>query len=286
MGKSNSMTFKLGRREYDLAERTYIMGVLNVTPDSFSDGGKYLDCDRAVTHALEIIRDGADIIDIGGESSRPGSKPLAIDEELGRVIPVIEAISRSSDIPISIDTMKSEVAERALRAGASIVNDISGLTHDKKMVEMIADYQATAVIMHMKGSPADMQENPQYADVVGEVKSFLLQQSEFAAEFGVNQIIIDPGIGFGKNLEHNLTLLRNIDQFLDLGYPVLIGPSRKSFIGTLLDLPISERLEGTAAAVAASIIGGASIVRVHDVKEMKRVAVVTDAVKPSAKIVR
>lgn len=280
------MIFKLGRREYNLAERTFIMGILNVTPDSFSDGGKYFDCEKAVNHALRMIRDGADIIDIGGESSRPGSKPLGGEEELKRVVPVIEAISKSSDIPISIDTMKSEVAEKALRAGASIVNDISGLTYDKRMAEVIAHNRATVVIMHMKGTPTDMQENPRYEDVVGEVKSFLLQQSAVAKENGVNQIIIDPGIGFGKNLKHNLTLLRNIDQFLDLGYPVLIGPSRKSFIGTLLDLPVSERLEGTSAAVAASIIGGASIVRVHDVKEMKRVAVVTDAMKPSGRIVR
>lgn len=280
------MIFKLGRREYNLAERTFIMGILNVTPDSFSDGGKYFDCEKAVNHALGMIRDGADIIDIGGESSRPGSKPLGGEEELKRVVPVIEAISKSSDIPISIDTMKSEVAEKALRAGASIVNDISGLTYDKRMAEVIAHNRATVVIMHMKGTPTDMQENPRYEDVVGEVKSFLLQQSAVAKENGVNQIIIDPGIGFGKNLKHNLTLLRNIDQFLDLGYPVLIGPSRKSFIGTLLDLPVSERLEGTSAAVATSIIGGASIVRVHDVKEMKRVAVVTDAMKPSGRIVR
>jgi len=267
-----------GPAQYDLSRRTHIMGILNVTPDSFSDGGLYTTIDRAVSHGLKMVEEGADFIDVGGESTRPGADPLSLEEEIQRVIPVIRQLAEKTSAPISIDTYKSSVAERALDAGAVIVNDISGLHFDLRLPDVVARYRASIILMHIKGTPKTMQENPQYENVIEEICSYLDAGIARARSAGIEQIIIDPGIGFGKRLEHNLEIIRKLRELHRLGYPVLVGPSRKSFIGTLLGLPASERLEGTAAAVAISIMHGANIVRVHDVKEMKRVATVTDAI--------
>ncbi|HTY39101.1 MAG TPA: dihydropteroate synthase [Bacteroidota bacterium] len=255
------------------------MGILNVTPDSFSDGGKYFDVEQAVSRGMQLARDGADILDVGGESTRPGSDPVPEEEEIRRVVPVIKRLSRDLDLPISVDTYKSGVAKEALAAGACIVNDISGLTYDASMVQVVRSHDATIVLMHVLGTPKTMQSNPQYHDVVREVFAFLKRQSAVASAYGVGQIIVDPGLGFGKELHHNLELMKQLQKFCELGFPVLVGPSRKSFIGKLLDLPVDQRIEGTAAAVTACILRGAHIVRVHDVKDMKRVAVVADALK-------
>ena len=271
------MTF--GKITYDLARRTHVMGILNVTPDSFSEGGKFLNHQAAVEHALRMVEEGADFIDVGGESSRPGSDPISIEEEIRRTAPVIESIASRVSVPISIDTYKSEVARRALEAGATIVNDISALTMDEQMPEVVAQHKATVILMHMKGTPKTMQIDPSYTDVVNEVKEYLADRIKLARSFGIERIIVDPGIGFGKTLQHNLELIRNLSVFRELGVPVLVGPSRKSFIGTILDLPVEERLEGTAAAVSACVLNGAHIVRVHDVRAMVRVVKVVDALK-------
>ncbi len=266
----------------DFSKKTHIMGILNVTPDSFSDGGTHFEKSRAVDHALRMIDDGADILDIGGESTRPGSEPVSLDEELRRTIPVIEALSKSISIPISIDTYKSDVAVRALEAGASIVNDISGMRFDPEMPAVISRFKVPVVIMHLKGTPKNMQVNPAYEALIPEVVDYFRAGIRLASEFGIpdDMIMLDPGIGFGKTYEHNLEIINNLDQFSLLEKPLLIGPSRKAFLGKILgDLPAHERLEGTAAAVAISIIKGAHIVRVHDVKEMARVAKVADAIK-------
>jgi len=226
-----------------------------------------------------MIEDGADIIDVGGESTRPGSEPVPLEEELRRVIPVIKEIVKRTDVPISIDTYKSEVARQALDNGAVIVNDISGLRFDEKMVEVIAQYNASVVIMHIKGTPKTMQQNPCYDDVISEIYGYLSEGIERAQSYGIKQIIVDPGIGFGKRLVDNLEIIRRLREFKSLGYPILIGVSRKSFIGNILNLPVEERLEGTAGAVAISVWNGANIVRVHDVKEMTRVVRIVDAIK-------
>lgn len=273
--------FRFGSAVYDLSSRTYLMGVLNVTPDSFSDGGRFFEFEKAVAHGREMVNHGADFIDVGGESTRPGSEPLSEDDEKRRVVPVIKRLVEETTVPISIDTYKGAVADAALAAGATIVNDISGLTFDPNILKVVAHHRATVIIMHIKGTPKTMQENPVYADVVGEISDFLRIQARKAKEAGVEQIVVDPGIGFGKNLEHNLELIKRLAEFKNLEYPLLVGPSRKSFIGKLLDLPADQRLEGTAAAVTACILNGANIVRVHDVKEMKRVATIADALKPS-----
>ena len=274
---------KIGKKTFDFSVRTTVMGILNVTPDSFSDGGKYLSKERAFDRAMEMIEEGADIIDIGGESTRPSgvygeNKKISADEESDRVLPVIERIAKASDTVISIDTTKSTVAEAALNAGASIVNDISGLQFDDRIADVAARHGAALVVMHIQGTPETMQQNPVYHDVVAEVKEGLHQSAEKAKRAGVRNIIIDPGIGFGKNLEHNLMLLKNLQAFRELGYPILIGTSRKGFIGTILNTTVDDRMEGTAASVAVSIMNGAQIIRVHDVKEMKRVASVVDAI--------
>jgi dihydropteroate synthase len=276
--------YRFGTTEHDLSSRTHIVGVLNVTPDSFSDGGRFFVESAAIEHAMRLAEEGADIIDIGGESTRPGSDSVPVDEELRRVIPVIEALVAKTKIPISIDTYKSIVAKRALEAGATIVNDISGLTSDPEMVDVAANHDASVIIMHMKGTPKTMQVDPEYDDVVEEVKTFLQEQARVALDHGISQIIIDPGIGFGKKLEHNLEIFGRLEELAEIGYPLMVGPSRKSFIGTILNLPVDSRLEGTAAAVAASILKGANLVRVHDVQAMKRVAQVVDAIKQGASV--
>ncbi len=264
------------------------MGILNVTPDSFSDGGLYLDPERAVEHALKMVQDGADFVDVGGESTRPrgksygkGAEPVGAEEELRRVLPVICRLAAESDIPISIDTYKSVVAREACAAGASIVNDISAFHSDPAMPRTVASAGATAILMHMRGTPQSMQADPVYADLFGEISAFLAEALARGIEAGVPQMIVDPGIGFGKTVEHNLRILKDISEFRSLGYPLLVGPSRKSFIGTVLGLPLEERLEGTIAAAVAAAMAGAHIVRVHDVREVVRAMKVSDAIRKS-----
>jgi len=261
------------------------MGILNVTPDSFSDGGRYIDSKNALTHALKMIDMGADIIDIGGESTRPGSSPVLQEDECNRVIPIIESIKKAnSKILISVDTYKSYVAKRAIEAGADIVNDISGLTFDSKMLPLLSENDIPVIIMHINGRPKTMQNNPVYNDLIKDIKCFLLKQCELAEENGIKKsnIILDPGIGFGKSFEHNFTLIRRLKEISDLGYPLMIGPSRKAFIGDDLNLPPDERLEGTLATVTAGILNGANIVRVHDVKEVSRAVLITEKIMGSA----
>lgn len=278
------VTLKLAFKNYtfDFSQRTYIMGILNVTPDSFSDGGMYFDKDKAVEQALRMQEEGADIIDIGGESTRPGAEKISAKEEITRVVPVIETLSNKIKIPISIDTYKSAVAEEAVLSGASIINDISGLRFDPEMPHVAARHNVPVVIMHIKGTPKNMNKNPSYKALIPEVIDYLREGIEIARNAGIadDKIVIDPGIGFGKTLEHNLEIIKKLDEFSGLEKPILIGPSRKSFIGRILgDLPVTERLEGTAAAIAISIFNGANIIRAHDVKEMVRVAKVADRIK-------
>jgi dihydropteroate synthase len=276
--------WRIGERAFDCSERTLVMGIVNVTPDSFSDGGRFLDPELAVQHADRLVADGADILDVGGESTRPGSEPVPVDEEIRRVLPVIErAADRHPGVPVSIDTRRSEVAAQALGAGATVVNDVSAGA-DPAMFELARERDAAIVLMHMKGDPKTMQDAPHYADVVGEVHEYLRERIEAAGFAGIDpeRIAIDPGIGFGKDLEHNLLLMHRIDALLDLGRPVLVGPSRKRFIGALLDLPEDERVEGTAGAVAWLVDHGAHVVRVHDVKEIVRVIRVVDAIAKAA----
>ncbi len=271
-------------RVIDLGLRNHVMGILNATPDSFSDGGRFAAADQAVAHAREMAAQGADIIDIGGESTRPGAAPVPEEEELRRVIPLIERLSGELPVPLSIDTYKSSVARKALRAGASIVNDISGLRFSPDMANVAAEYGAAVVIMHIKGTPRNMQQNPVYADVVGEIAAYLEEGIEIAVKAGVDRekIMIDPGIGFGKTLEHNLEILNRLDEFRALGRPIVLGTSRKKFIGTVLNVPVpEERIDGTAATVALGIERGAGIVRVHDVARMTQVARMTDAILKS-----
>jgi len=257
------------------------MGVLNVTPDSFSDGGRFFDETKAVEHALAMERDGADILDIGGESTRPGADEVGIDEELSRVIPVIEKLSKRAGLPISIDTRKSKVAEEALKAGASIVNDISGLKFDPQMTPVVSESGSAVILTHSKGDPQTMQLNPVYKNLIGEILEALKEAIAMAKDAGINKdkIIIDPGIGFGKTVEHNLEILRRLDELKVLGRPICVGASRKSFIGKILGIEHSdERLAGTLAASVIAIAKGANIIRVHDVKEMVRASRVADSI--------
>jgi dihydropteroate synthase len=243
-----------------------IMGILNVTPDSFSDGGKYFSVDAAVDKALQMIDEGADIIDVGGESTRPGSDPVSVEEELDRTTPVIKKLtSLRKDLIVSIDTTKSKIAYQALDNGASIINDISGLTFDPDMISVAKNFDSGIIIMHIKGNPKTMQQNPSYENVLSEVKEFLSNQIKKAEDSGISKIIIDPGIGFGKRVEDNFNLIRNLDSFLSLGYPILIGLSRKSFIGKTLDLDINQREIPTVILEAISLIKSARIIRTHNV---------------------
>jgi len=271
------------RGRLDFSAGCLVMGVLNVTPDSFSDGGQFLNPDIAIEHGLRMVAQGAAAIDVGGESTRPGSKPVSPAEQIRRTVPVIGALAERIDIPISIDTADVEVARAALLAGASILNDITALS-DERMAELAVQQQVPVILMHMQGTPATMQAEPHYDDVVAEVRDFLVARAEKGAKLGIpkERIFIDPGIGFGKTLEHNLLLLRNLDQLVATGYRVLVGPSRKGFIGKLTgrDKP-ADRVFGTAAAVAQCVAAGASIVRVHDVPEMIDVAKVARAIAGS-----
>jgi dihydropteroate synthase len=241
---------------------------VNVTPDSFFDGGKYFSHKDAVAHALELVKERADIIDVGGESTRPFSEPVPVDEELRRVLPVIEALRAKSDVFISVDTYKSKVAEQAILAGADIVNDVGGLTFDQNMPEVICNYGVYAIIMHTKGTPRDMQVSPTYEDVIGEIKDFFLDRIHYAQTHGIqkNHLILDPGIGFGKRVEDNLRIIKMLSSFKEIGNALLIGTSMKSFIGHITDSPPDERIEGTLASIAIALWNGADIVRVHDVK--------------------
>ena len=264
-----------------IGHKTLVMGVLNVTPDSFSDGGLFSNPDSAIRHAISMVEAGADLIDIGGESSRPGAAPVPVDEEIRRVVPIIEAIAGRIDVPISVDTYKAPVAQAALDAGALIVNDISSATLDPAMPHLIAARRCPAILMHMRGTPRDMQTNTDYEDLMGEISGFLRARVRAIAEAGVDKrmLIIDPGIGFAKTVEQNLEILRRLRELKSIGRPILVGTSRKSTIGKVLgNLPPEERLEGTAATVAIAIANGADIVRVHDVKEMARTARMADAI--------
>ncbi|MDD5613668.1 MAG: dihydropteroate synthase [Candidatus Omnitrophica bacterium] len=267
-------------RSIVLGKKTLIMGVLNATPDSFSDGGMFLDTDKAIEHILRMEEKGADIIDLGGESSRPGSGTVQVEQELKRVIPILKKAARRVSVPISIDTRKSKVAKEAIEHGASIINDISSLTYDAKMAKVASKYNVAVILMHMKGAPSTMQKNPSYQDVVSEVYRYLKNAVERALKSGIakDKIIIDPGIGFGKRLEDNIALLRRLKEFKSLGRPIAIGTSRKSFLGSILNKDIDKRLYGSLASCACAIINGADIVRVHDVEETKDLARIIDRI--------
>jgi dihydropteroate synthase len=261
------------------------MGILNVTPDSFSDGGRYFDAEAAVRHALDLVDAGADLIDIGGESTRPGSDPVSADEEWRRVGPVIHGLAKKVEMPLSIDTMKPDVAAKAIEAGASIVNDVSGM-RDPSMARLVAKSRAGVVAMHMAGNPKTMQEHPTYADVVGEVRAFLTERIRVLEGAGVasEAIAVDPGVGFGKTLDHNLALLRHLDEIVNLGHPVVVGVSRKSFIERLGGGEPGERLSGSIAAATLAVTKGAHVVRAHDVRETVRAMRVVDHVLRGEKL--
>jgi dihydropteroate synthase len=256
------------------------MGILNITPDSFSDGGLYLDREKAIDHGLKMAVDGADIIDIGGESTRPGSDPTPAEVELKRILPVISGIKRHTDALISVDTMKSEVARAAIEEGADIINDISALRNDPEMLGLAVEKNTPVILMHMKENPKTMQVNPRYDDVLSELYTFFEERIGRAVENGLNRekIIIDPGIGFGKRLQDNLTLIRNLHSFQPLDQPILIGISRKLFIGKILGLPSTDRVEGSIASAVISILQGAHILRVHDVAAVKRAVLMAEAI--------
>jgi dihydropteroate synthase len=279
------------RRRLIWRTRPLVMGILNVTPDSFSDGGRFLDPTRAVAQGLRLEAEGADLLDVGGESTRPGAPPVPLDEELRRVIPVIARLAKAARVPLSIDTSKAEVARRALEAGAAVVNDVTALRGDPRMAGVAAQSRAAVILMHMRGTPRTMQCRPRYRDVVGEVAAFLRQAVARAEAAGIERprILVDPGLGFGKTVTHTLLLLRGLDRLAALGFPVVVGPSRKSFIGAVLVAPPArrdtsspawaERLNGTLACVAASQRTGAAIVRVHDVKPAVQLLTMLEAIE-------
>lgn len=269
------------KKTFMFGERTFIMGILNVTPDSFSEKGIFFDTDTALRRGMEMAEEGADIIDIGGESTRPGAEEVPAEEELKRVIPVIERLAQKISIPISIDTYKADVAKRAMAAGAEIINDISGLRFDSDMPGVAASSGAAVTIMHIKGAPRDMQQSPTYTSLVSEILEYLKDSIRIAEDAGVasDKIVIDPGIGFGKTIDHNLTIMKNLEAFRALGKPLLLGTSRKSFIGKATGADVADRLTGTAATLAIGVMNGANIVRVHDVKEGVQAARMADAIK-------
>lgn len=262
-------------------ERTLIMGILNITPDSFSDGGRYLSPDDAVDHGKRLAAEGADILDLGAESTRPGAEPVSAAEQIRRLKPVVQELVRHVPVPLSIDTTQAEVAREMLDLGADIINDISGLQFDPELAPVVAERDCPVVIMHIAGTPRDMQENPQYTDVIGEIRQYFTDRIAFARQAGIreHQIILDPGIGFGKTVEHNYRIVGALDEFISLGYPLLVGASRKSFIGKTLDLPVGERLEGSLAAAVLAAWGGARILRVHDVQATVRAVRLTDTIR-------
>ena len=268
-------------------KQSLIMGILNITPDSFSDGGDFFEKNIAIDRALEMVEQGADIIDIGGESTRPFSDSVSLKEEISRVIPVIEGICKESDVCISIDTTKSKVASEALEAGASVINDISAMEIDSLMVDVALKFNCPIVLMHMKGIPKNMQDNPQYQSLISDIKEYLLARIDFVVSKGIdrNKIIIDPGIGFGKTVENNFEIINNLDQFVKMNFPVLLGASRKSFIGVSLNLPENDRLEGSIAANIIGLQKGAKIFRVHDVVETNRAMVIANKIFNSNRLI-
>jgi len=280
MSPGREMLLHLKNRDIDLEEKVVVMGVLNLTPDSFYDGGRYTREAQALRRVEEMIGEGADIIDVGGESVRPGAEPISLDEELSRVIPVIEKVRGLFPITISIDTYKAEVARQAIEKGAEMVNDISGLRFDPDLRKIVAGYGVPLILMHIKGTPKNMQDNPRYHSLMEEIISYLRKSIKLAEESGVDpaRIIVDPGIGFGKTTAHNLEILRRLEELKSLGKPILVGLSRKSFIGNVLGLPQEERLEGGLAATSMAVSGGARIVRTHDVKSTRRAVDMVQAI--------
>jgi len=280
MEKRKQYALLLHDRTIRLGARTCIMGILNITPDSFSDGGKYFGLDQAIQRAHQMVEEGADIIDIGAESTRPGSLPVPAEEEIQRLLPLVSHLRKKITVPLSIDTCKAQVAEAVLDQGVHLINDISGLRFDPAMPKVVAKYKAAVVLMHIQGTPRDMQKKPHYQHLIPEISDYLRQSIDMALEAGIlpERIMVDPGIGFGKTLIHNLEIIQKLYEFQSLDKPILFGPSRKAFIGKILDLPVEDRLEGTAAAVAAGIMNGGHMVRVHDARAMVRVARVVDAV--------
>jgi dihydropteroate synthase len=264
-----------------LGKRTLLMGILNVTPDSFSDGGLFFDKEKAISHGLRMVEEGADIVDVGGESTRPGSKPLELEEELRRVIPVIESLAKEVNIPISIDTYKSAVAQRAIEAGAQIINDISGLHFDQNLAQVAAQEDIPLVLMHIRGIPETMQKEIHYDSLFSEILQYLRGSIQRAESAGLDprQIIIDPGIGFGKTVEDNLLIMKNLYEFRILGKPILLGTSRKSIIGKILNTEVENRLEGTLSSIAIGVLNGAHIIRSHDVLQAKKAIAVADAIR-------
>ena len=281
MNQKQSLFWQCRDRRLELGDRTLVMGILNVTPDSFSDGGRFLDSRRAFEHGLQMARDGADMIDIGGESSRPGAEPVPIEEELKRVIPAIKALSRETDCLLSVDTRKARVAEEALAAGAHVINDITAMTFDPDMPAVARDQGAGVILMHMHGDPKTMQIEPKYANVVKEVAGYLDGRIRELEEKGLsrNSLAVDPGIGFGKTVEHNVSLIAHLDELARLQRPVVVGLSRKSFIGKITGREVQDRLPGTLAATAYVIGRGAHVIRVHDVKESCDVARLVDILR-------
>lgn len=272
--------FRTRGKTFELGQRTWLVGVVNVTPDSFFDGGLYFEPARAIDRALALAAEGADIIDIGGESSRPGSNPIPAKEEKKRILPVVEVLKQKNSVLISVDTTKAEVAEAALAAGADIINDISAGRFDPRMLPIAARSGAAVILMHMKGTPRTMQIAPHYDDVLGEVKAFLSERLEAAESCGLprESILLDPGIGFGKQIDHNLILLNNLGALAELGRPLVVGISRKSFLGKILKVEAQDRLEGTIAAAVVSILRGASLLRVHDIQAVKQAVAVAEAI--------
>lgn len=281
-------SLKIGGKTFNLNNKTILMGILNVTPDSFSDGGKFFSPDKAIKHALIMEKNGADIIDIGGESTRPGAEKISSYEEINRVIPIIEELVKKTNIPISIDTYKSKVAKKAIDVGASMINDVTALRGSKSLVNIVSDYKTTICLMHMKGNPRNMQKNPVYKDIINEISSFLKKRIDFALSNNIKKekIIIDPGIGFGKRtgkgIEDNCEILRRLNDFKTLDSPIMVGASRKTFIGYISGdkkyLNINERLEGSLAAACIAVINGANIIRAHDVKETRRCLNIIDCI--------
>ncbi len=273
-------TIRCGDHTLELGGRTLLMGTINVTPDSFSDGGRFYKTDQAIKQGELLASEGADILDVGGESTRPFSNSVGVEEELQRVIPVVSQLAKSTSLPISIDTCKGQVASAALDAGATMINDISGLRYDPELAQLAAKSQVPLVLMHMQGSPRTMQLEPNYGSLLSEIIGFLEERIQFACEAGVSrdQIIVDPGIGFGKTVHHNLLLLKHLDALATLGRPILLGTSRKSFIGAVLDKEVTEREPGGWATVCAGIIKGAHIVRVHEVTTCRQIADMVDAI--------
>ena len=275
------LSFRCRNHLLDVREKTWIVGVLNITPDSFSDGGRFLDPGAATDQALRMVEEGADILELGAESTRPGAVPVSVDEELRRILLVLRDLRPKLTIPVAVDTYKPEVARVVLEEGADIINDVYGVRGEGRLAAVVAEKRAGLVIMHMKGTPQDMQIEPHYNDAVGEVLAFLADRVAFAERMGVDpeSIIVDPGLGFGKRPQDNLVLLRHLAELDRLGKPIMVGPSRKSLVGNVLNLPVEQRQYGTAACVAAAVLQGAAFVRVHDVRPCAHLVRMLDAIK-------